>query len=148
MEDIQPARQLEVFNALFFFAQVRRKFIGNPGGELLLVTAGNSFASPVQPPSLLSSPLFRLRVHLLAVLWQLSSVAVITVCAVFWLRDHSPVCGVESSFAPETGSWTGDLEVTTIENGYEWVLVLTIVNFFFSLLLVDIAVGDSWVFVR
>ena len=42
MEDIQPARQLKVFNTLFFFAQVRRNFISNPGSKLLLVTDGKT----------------------------------------------------------------------------------------------------------
>ena len=44
MEDIQPARQFEVFNTLLFFAQVRRNFVSNPGGELLLVTDGEAAA--------------------------------------------------------------------------------------------------------
>ena len=44
VEDIQPARQFEVFNTLLFFAQVRRNFVSNPGGELLLVTDGEAAA--------------------------------------------------------------------------------------------------------
>ena len=30
VENIQPARQFEVFNAFLFFAEERRNFIGNP----------------------------------------------------------------------------------------------------------------------
>ncbi|SUH22972.1 Uncharacterised protein [Salmonella enterica subsp. enterica] len=44
MENVQPARQFEVFNAFLFFAQERRDFIGNPGSKLLLVTNGETAA--------------------------------------------------------------------------------------------------------
>ena len=44
MEDIQPARQLEIFHALLFLTQIRRDFVSNPGGELLLVTDGKTAA--------------------------------------------------------------------------------------------------------
>ncbi len=44
MEDIQPARQLKILNALLFFAQIGGNFIGNPGGELLLMTDGEATA--------------------------------------------------------------------------------------------------------
>ena len=44
MEDIQPAGQLEVFDALLFFPQIRRHFVGNPRGKLLLVTDGKTAA--------------------------------------------------------------------------------------------------------
>ena len=44
MENVQPARQFEVFNAFLFFAQERRDFIGNPGSKLLLVTDGETAA--------------------------------------------------------------------------------------------------------
>ena len=37
VEDVQPAGQLEVFDALLFFPQPGRHFVGNPRGELLLV---------------------------------------------------------------------------------------------------------------
>lgn len=42
VENIQPARQFKIFDALFFFAQIRRDFIGNPGGKLLLVADGEA----------------------------------------------------------------------------------------------------------
>ena len=44
MEDIQPAWQLEIFYALLFLTQIRRDFVSNPGGELLLVTDGKTTA--------------------------------------------------------------------------------------------------------
>jgi len=38
MENIQPARQFEIFNTVFFLAEIRRDFISDPRGKLLLVT--------------------------------------------------------------------------------------------------------------
>lgn len=43
VEDIQPAVQFEIFNTLLF-CPVRRDFVSNPGGELLLVTDGETAA--------------------------------------------------------------------------------------------------------
>ena len=44
VEDIEPAWQLEVFHTLLFFPQIRRHFVGNPRGKLLLVTDGEAAA--------------------------------------------------------------------------------------------------------